>query len=249
MNLLDIVRRSGSGRCRSPRPARRRRPVGRRSRRPAASRRAGAPTTSRVWPASRSAWVSPTQTIATSPARQAASALARTTASVSPWSARRSEWPTMMALAPASASISAEISPVWAPDALAWQSCAPIAKPREPRAELLAEQRAAASPAGRPAGRPCRPAPARRPASPRIRRARPEAVHLPVSGDQRTDGVGHVGSRCLVRVMGALALAERAPRCSRALRLTRMLAVASSGRCAHCGRGLRHGCDRQTATL
>src|ERR1700759_627002 len=31
----------------------------------------------------------------------------------------------MMARAPASASISAERSPVWAPDALGWQSCAP----------------------------------------------------------------------------------------------------------------------------
>src|ERR1700759_76390 len=31
----------------------------------------------------------------------------------------------MIALAPASASISAERSPVWAPDALGWQSCAP----------------------------------------------------------------------------------------------------------------------------
>src|SRR3981081_3334800 len=33
----------------------------------------------------------------------------------------------MMVLAPASPSISAEISPVWAPDALGWQSCAPTA--------------------------------------------------------------------------------------------------------------------------
>ena len=32
-----------------------------------------------------------------------------------------------MALAPASASISAAISPVWAPEALGWQSCAPTA--------------------------------------------------------------------------------------------------------------------------
>src|ERR1700731_3788920 len=34
----------------------------------------------------------------------------------------------MMALAPASARISAERSPVWAPEALGWQSCAPIAR-------------------------------------------------------------------------------------------------------------------------
>src|SRR3984885_11446986 len=40
----------------------------------------------------------------------------------------------MTALAPASASISAEISPVWAPDGLGWQSCPPIARAFEPRA-------------------------------------------------------------------------------------------------------------------
>src|SRR5882762_3116330 len=40
----------------------------------------------------------------------------------------------MMAVAPASASISAEISPVWAPDGLGWQSCAPTARVFEPRA-------------------------------------------------------------------------------------------------------------------
>src|SRR3979490_3146107 len=32
-----------------------------------------------------------------------------------------------MVLAPAAPSIAAEISPVWAPDALGWQSCAPTA--------------------------------------------------------------------------------------------------------------------------
>src|ERR1700722_12964540 len=40
----------------------------------------------------------------------------------------------MTALAPASASISAEISPVWAPDALGGQSCPPIARVFDPRA-------------------------------------------------------------------------------------------------------------------
>src|SRR5450759_1888456 len=40
----------------------------------------------------------------------------------------------MMALAPASASISAERSPVLAPDALGWQSCAPTTRTFEPRA-------------------------------------------------------------------------------------------------------------------
>src|SRR5579863_432372 len=40
----------------------------------------------------------------------------------------------MTALAPASASISAERSPVWAPEDLGWQSWAPIARPLAPRA-------------------------------------------------------------------------------------------------------------------
>ena len=64
--------------------------------------------------------------MAISPARQAASALARTSASLSWWSLRRSECPTITAQAPASASISAAISPVWAPEAAAWQSWPPI---------------------------------------------------------------------------------------------------------------------------
>src|ERR1700761_6698791 len=38
----------------------------------------------------------------------------------------------MMARAPASASISAERSPVWAPEALGWQSCAPTVIPLTP---------------------------------------------------------------------------------------------------------------------
>src|ERR1700689_3800880 len=40
----------------------------------------------------------------------------------------------MTALAPASASISADISPVWAPDGFGWQSCAPTLSVLEPRA-------------------------------------------------------------------------------------------------------------------
>ncbi len=83
------------------------------------------PTTSSVRPASRSASVSPMQTMAVRPPARIASALARTAASVSPWSARRSEWPTITWVAPASASIATEMSPVWAPEAAAWQSCPP----------------------------------------------------------------------------------------------------------------------------
>src|SRR5215467_10814513 len=44
----------------------------------------------------------------------------------------------MIAFAPASANISAEISPVWAPEGLGWQSCAPIVSALEP-ATLLAK--------------------------------------------------------------------------------------------------------------
>ena len=97
----------------------------------------------------------------------------------------------MMAVAPASASISAEISPVWAPEALGWQSCAPTATfaCRAP----CRRRRRSASPADRPAGRPWRP-PLPRPRA--WRRIRPsealQAVHFPVAGDQRPDGVGHV---------------------------------------------------------
>src|ERR1700723_3421407 len=40
----------------------------------------------------------------------------------------------MTALAPASASISADISPVWAPDGFGWQSCAPTLSVLEPSA-------------------------------------------------------------------------------------------------------------------
>ena len=82
-------------------------------------------TTWSVSPSRLSCPVSPMQMIAFSPARWAALALAATTASLSPWSVRRSEWPTITALAPASASISAEMSPVWGPWSSGWQSWAP----------------------------------------------------------------------------------------------------------------------------
>ena len=86
-------------------------------------------STVRVRPASRSASVSPMQTTGSRPVRHAASALARTMASVSPQSVRRSECPTMIWLAPASLSISAEMSPVWAPLAAAWQFWPPTRTP------------------------------------------------------------------------------------------------------------------------
>ena len=66
---------------------------------------------------------------------------------------RRSEWPTITAVAPASASISAEISPVKAPAGSAWQSCAPIAtRSRAPARRTPRSASRAGRPAGRPAG-------------------------------------------------------------------------------------------------
>ena len=52
-------------------------------------------TTPSATPPSRSAALSPTHTMAIRPAATAASALAGPARSVSPWSWRRSEWPTM----------------------------------------------------------------------------------------------------------------------------------------------------------
>ena len=144
-----------------------------------------------VLPASRSASVSPMQTIGSSPARHAASALARTMASVSPQSVRRSEWPTMTWLAPASRSISADISPVWAPLALAWQSCPPTSRPLPLTASATAshqgrrraDQHLAVGPAGllHAVGD----------ALGQGQSVGLQAVHLPVAGNQRTAGAGH----------------------------------------------------------
>ena len=116
MNRGDVLRRG--------RPAGADRPdrligddgVRRSGRTAAASRRAGASRRQASAPSCRSRPVSPMQMIAASPARWAAAApWRRRRHRVSPWSVRRSEWPTITALAPASASISAEMSPVWGP--------------------------------------------------------------------------------------------------------------------------------------
>src|ERR1051325_4324413 len=95
----------------------------------AASRPASAPsscssTTDSVRPASRSASAPPTQTIAPSPAASTARAFLPTPSLVSPKNWRRSLWPTIAQLAPASPSSAAETSPVHAPLASQWQSCA-----------------------------------------------------------------------------------------------------------------------------
>ena len=117
MHLGDVRRRSASGRCRSPRPAHRRRPDWRRSRHPAASRRAGAPTTRRVSPASRSPR---SRRRRRSRSARRASARQRLGAHLRVGLVMVGA-PLGMAdddrLAPASASISAAMSPVWAPEA------------------------------------------------------------------------------------------------------------------------------------
>jgi hypothetical protein len=77
-----------------------------------------------VSPASRSARVSPTQMIGDRPARNAARAFRLTAASSSPNSWRRSEWPMMTCLQPASASCDGATSPVNAPFSSQKQSCA-----------------------------------------------------------------------------------------------------------------------------
>src|SRR5580658_5256163 len=61
------------------------------------------------------------------PAAMAAWVLAWIRESDSWWSWRRSEWPRMTQEAPESRSMAAEMSPVWAPLSLTWQSWPPTA--------------------------------------------------------------------------------------------------------------------------
>ena len=74
------------------------------------------PTTASVTFDSRSCRVSPTHKIGVSPAFSATSNLAATTASFSPKTLRRSEWPTITWRQPKSTSISAPTAPVNAPE-------------------------------------------------------------------------------------------------------------------------------------
>ena len=99
---------------------------------------------------------------------------------VSPWSVRRSECPTITAVAPASLSISAEISPVCAPEAFGWQSWPPISE-RGLRCRASASARSA-SPADRSSRRPGpsgRRRPRRSPPPRRGSRARPFIFQFP----------------------------------------------------------------------
>mmetsp|Transcript_28108 Transcript_28108/g.87245 ORF Transcript_28108/g.87245 Transcript_28108/m.87245 type:complete len:204 (-) Transcript_28108:2-613(-) len=81
-------------------------------------------TTASILPASRSSSVSPTQTMTERPASSACLVFAATSADVSFWFVRRSEWPRMTHGTPKSASMDAASSPVYAPKPVAEQSCA-----------------------------------------------------------------------------------------------------------------------------
>jgi hypothetical protein len=75
-------------------------------------------TTDRVCPDSRCSRVSPTHTMGNKPAARAALVLSATKASVSAKYCRRSLWPMMTAVQPASLSMGALTSPVNAPVSL-----------------------------------------------------------------------------------------------------------------------------------
>src|SRR5512140_468933 len=89
------------------------------------------PTTSNVFPASRSGSISPTQRMGVSPAARTARTFRFAASSVSAKNCRRSEWPMMQWVAPASVSIRVETSPVNAPSSAKWTfwDATPIALP------------------------------------------------------------------------------------------------------------------------
>ena len=82
---------------------------------------------------SRSCSLSPTHRIGTSPASSAAGTFSASARSLSPNSARRSEWPSTTPRTSSSASIGAETSPVNGPSASWCMFCANTST-REPRA-------------------------------------------------------------------------------------------------------------------
>ena len=177
MHFGDLARGTACARCRSPRPARRRRPADRRWRRRAPSRRAGrrrgrGSGRRRARPRSRRRrrWRGGR------PARRRRPC-ARRVASVSPWSARRSEWPTITATG---AGVGEHLG----------RDVAGVGARGLPVAVLAADREAAAGePGDQRRGRADQHVAAgfRRAAS-RARRASAAeaaaAVHLPVSGDE-----------------------------------------------------------------
>ena len=126
-------------------------------------------------------------------------------------------------VAPASASISAEMSPVWAPRGF---GVAVLAADREPLTPPSASPTlASASPAGRSAGPTCRQRRRRAGHGLELGERGREAVHLPVSGDQRTNR--HVGLD-VFKSKGCLALAERSPMLNSRRQLRTLGSVAAS---------------------
>src|SRR5450759_413311 len=83
-------------------------------------------STASVLPASRSASISPTQTMGFRPAASDATVFCRTVSPVSPKNWRRSLWPMMTHPAPTAAIMGAETSPVNAPSFFQYTSWAPI---------------------------------------------------------------------------------------------------------------------------
>ncbi len=131
-----------SGRCRSPRSARRRsRPRGAARRRARRDPRGSAGAAcARFLPSARSSSVSPTQRIGRRPAASAAGTFRASARSVSPKSERRSEWPSTTPWTPISASIGGDTSPVKAPSASECMFWA-YSSTREPRAESTIARR------------------------------------------------------------------------------------------------------------
>ena len=129
-------------------------------------------------PRSRTSRLSPTHRMTRRPAASAASALARTSASLSCWASRRSLWPTMVRLAPASRSIAAEMQPVCAPLGAECTSWPPIGRPgrRAPR------DRSGSREGTRRYRPPC--VRRHRRQSPEFRASRRRPVHLPIARNQ-----------------------------------------------------------------
>ncbi len=95
-------------------------------------------------PSRRSVSVSPTHRTGTRPVSRARCTLREVSSLVSPNTWRRSECPTSTWVAPASAAMAAEISPVNAPLSSQWMFCTPRLTPTRPRRHSWATLRDAA---------------------------------------------------------------------------------------------------------
>ncbi len=186
MRLRHIGRRSASARCRSPRPARRRPPdwpaVTPSGSEPSSWR----PSTSSVWPASRSARVSPMQTIAVRPGAPGGLRLG---ADLGVGFLVQGAPLGMADDHGAGAGVLEHLGGDVAGEGAGGFGMAILAADRDRRAAAPARRRPrAASPAGRPSDRPCRPVRPRRPRSCRARRPSalsPFIFQLPATSGRR----------------------------------------------------------------